>query len=52
MVADVRTMERTLKSRAYPGLTVRSTVLADEDHLTVAPVGFTRALMAVLPAKP
>jgi predicted alpha/beta superfamily hydrolase len=52
MVADVHTMERTLKSRAYPGLTVRSTVLADEDHLTVAPVGFTRALMAVLPAKP
>ncbi|WP_428155689.1 alpha/beta hydrolase [Brevundimonas sp.] len=51
MVADVRTMERTLKSRAYPGLTVRSTVLADEDHLTVAPVGFTRALMAVLPAQ-
>ncbi|VXA90473.1 DUF3693 domain-containing protein [Brevundimonas sp. G8] len=51
MVADVRTMERTLKSRAYPGLTVRSTVLVDEDHLTVAPVGFTRALMAVLPAK-
>lgn len=51
MVADVRTMERTLKSRAYPGLTVRSTVLTDEDHLTVAPVGFTRALMAVLPAK-
>lgn len=52
MVADVRTMERTLKSRAYPGLTVGSTVLEDEDHLTVAPVGFTRALMAVLPAKP
>ncbi|MFA4938202.1 DUF3693 domain-containing protein [Brevundimonas sp.] len=51
MVADVRTMERTLKSRAYPGLTVRSTVLTDEDHLTVAPIGFTRALMAVLPAK-
>ena len=51
MVADVRTMERTLKSRAYHGLTVRSTVLTDEDHLTVAPVGFTRALMAVLPAK-
>ena len=51
MVADVHTMERILKSRAYPGLTVRSTVLADEDHLTVAPVGFTRALVAVLPAK-
>jgi len=41
-----------LKSHGYPGLKVRSTVLEDEDHLTVAPVGFTRALMAVLPAKP
>jgi predicted alpha/beta superfamily hydrolase len=51
MVGDVRTMERTLKSRAYPGLRVQSTVLEDEDHLTVAPVGFTRALMAVLPAQ-
>lgn len=51
MVADVRTMVRTLKSRAYPDLTVGSTVLGDEDHLTVAPIGFTRALMAVLPAK-
>lgn len=51
MVADVQTMERVLKSHAYPGLRVRSTVLEDEDHLTVAPVGFTRALMAVLPAQ-
>ena len=52
MVGDLRTMERVLTSRAYPGLRVRSTVLEDEDHLTVAPVGFTRALMAVLPARP
>ena len=51
MVGDVRTMERLLKAHAYPGLTVRSVVLEDEDHLTVAPVGFTRALMAVLPAR-
>jgi predicted alpha/beta superfamily hydrolase len=50
MVGDVRTMEQVLKSRGYPNLQVRSTVLGDEDHLTVAPVGFTRALMAVLPA--
>ena len=50
MVADLKTMERVLKSRGYPSLQVRSTVLDDEDHLTVAPVGFTRALMAVLPA--
>lgn len=52
MVGDMRTMERVLTSRAYPGLRVRSTVLEDEDHLTVAPVGFTRALLAVLPARP
>jgi predicted alpha/beta superfamily hydrolase len=51
MVADVRTMERTLKSHAYPNLTVRSVVLEDEDHLSVAPVGFTRALEALLSAK-
>jgi predicted alpha/beta superfamily hydrolase len=51
MVGDLRTMERVLTSRNYPGLRVRSTVLEDEDHLTVAPVGFTRALMAVLPAQ-
>ena len=52
MVGDLRTMERVLTSRDYPNLRVRSTVLEDEDHLTVAPVGFTRALMAVLPAQP
>lgn len=51
MVGDMRTMEQVLKSRAYPGLSVQSTVLVDEDHLTVAPVGFTRALMSVLPAR-
>ncbi|MNH48835.1 Ferri-bacillibactin esterase BesA [compost metagenome] len=52
MVGDMDTMERLLKSRAYPGLSVQSTVLENEDHLTVAPVGFTRGLMAVLPARP
>lgn len=52
MVGDLRAMERVLTSRNYPGLRVRSMVLEDEDHLTVAPAGFTRALMAVLPARP
>lgn len=51
MVGDVREMEQKLKSRGYPSLRVASSVLEDEDHLTVAPVGFTRALMAVLPAQ-
>lgn len=52
LVGDMRAMERNLRSRGYPGLRVQSIALEDEDHLTVAPVGFTRALRAVLPAKP
>lgn len=52
MVGEMTAMEQVLKSRNYPSLSVRSSVLADEDHLTVAPAGFTRALLAVLPAKP
>lgn len=52
MVGEMAAMEQVLKSRNYPSLSVRSTVLADEDHLTVAPVGFTRTLLAVLSAKP
>ncbi len=51
MVRDMQVMEQVLKSRAYPNLRAQSTVLENEDHLTVAPVGFTRALLAVLPAK-
>ncbi|WP_438852824.1 alpha/beta hydrolase [Brevundimonas nasdae] len=51
MVRDMQTMETTLKSHHYPNLRVQSLVLTDEDHLTVAPVGFTRGLLAVLPAK-
>lgn len=51
MVGDVQAMEAVLASRAYPSLRVRSTILDDEDHLTVAPAGFTRALLAVLPAE-
>lgn len=51
MVGDMQTLQRNLESRAYPSLKVSSVVLKDEDHLTVAPVGFTRALEAVLPAR-
>jgi predicted alpha/beta superfamily hydrolase len=51
MVGDMQTLQRNLESRGYPGLKVSSVVLEDEDHLTVAPVGFTRALEAVLPAR-
>jgi len=51
MVADSRRFERLLRSRNYPGLTINSDVLQDEDHLSVAPRGFTQALMALLPAR-
>ena len=52
MVGDNARFEERLRSRNYQGLTLTSEVLDDEDHLTVAPSGFTRGLMAVLPAKP
>lgn len=51
MVADMKSLQHNLQSRNYPGLKVSSIVLEDEDHLTVAPIGFTRALEAVLPAR-
>jgi predicted alpha/beta superfamily hydrolase len=50
MVGDNARFEDRLRSRNYQGLTLTSEVLNDEDHLTVAPRGFTRALTAVLPA--
>lgn len=51
MVADNRALETALRSRKYPGLTLRSEVLNDEDHLTVAPRGFMHALKYLLPAR-
>lgn len=51
MVGDNARFAERLRSRDYQGLTLTSEVLNDEDHLTVAPRGFTRALMAVLPAR-
>lgn len=50
MVSDVRAMERILRARGYGGLTVTADVLENEDQLTVAPRGFTHALLALLPA--
>lgn len=50
MVGDAQAFQAALMKRDYPGLTVRSAVLNDEDHLTVAPRGFTHALLALLPA--
>lgn len=51
MVADNARFERVLRSRNYPGLTIRNEVLNDEDHLSVAPRGFTHGLKALLPAR-
>lgn len=49
MVRDLATFETQLKSRNYPGFSMTSTVLEDENHLTVFPAGLTRGLMAILP---
>lgn len=50
MVADSNTLAETLKRRGYPGLQIRADVLNDEDHVSVAPRGFTKGLMYLLPA--
>lgn len=50
MVGDNARFEGRLRSRAYPGLNLTNEVLNDEDHLTVAPRGFTKGLLALLPA--
>jgi predicted alpha/beta superfamily hydrolase len=51
MVADSQALEAALQSRKYPGLKLRSAILNDEDHLTVAPRGFTQGLKHLLPAR-
>lgn len=50
MVADNRRFAELLEARAYPGLKLKSEVLAGEDHLSVAPRGFTQGLLHLLPA--
>jgi predicted alpha/beta superfamily hydrolase len=45
MVADARRMAHRLASRRYPSLQLELRVLNDEDHLSVAPRGFTRGLI-------
>ncbi|WP_377838852.1 alpha/beta hydrolase [Bosea sp. UC22_33] len=51
MVADNRALETALRGRKYPSLNLKSVVLDDEDHLTVAPRGFTQGLKYLLPAR-
>lgn len=50
MVADNRALEARLKTRKYPNLVLKSDVLNDEDHLSVAPRGFIHGLKYLLPA--
>jgi predicted alpha/beta superfamily hydrolase len=51
MVRDLKTFEARLRSRRYPNLRIESTVIADEDHLTVYPAAITRGLMWALPVE-
>lgn len=51
MVSDARRMEKLLRQRNYPSLRVDLEVLDDEDHLSIAPRGFTHGLKHLLAAK-
>ena len=52
MVRDLESLEHVLKSRHYPNLSVQSTIIPDEDHLTVFPSLITRGLKwALAPRK-
>jgi predicted alpha/beta superfamily hydrolase len=49
LVRDARRLERALRDRRYPSLRIETHVLANEDHLTVAPRGATAGLLWALP---
>ena len=44
MVTDTNDFEKILIERKYPSLKIKSEILNDEDHNTIAPRGFTHAL--------
>jgi predicted alpha/beta superfamily hydrolase len=48
MVGDTRAFAHALASHGYPGLKLRTDIIAGEDHLTVAPALITRGLMWTL----
>ena len=50
MVSDARRMTQRLTARKYPSLDLKLEVLNDEDHLSVAPRGFSKGLMHLLAA--
>jgi uncharacterized protein len=49
MVADNAAFVALLRERGLPRLRLQSDVLPDEDHLSVAPRGFTKGLLHTLP---
>lgn len=51
MVLDNQSFAETLEKRAYSNLKLKSDILNDEDHVTVAPRGFTKGLLYLLPAE-
>ena len=51
MVQDTLRFQKTLLAHRYPSLAVHSTVIQDEDHLTVFPSLITRGLKWALPAR-
>lgn len=51
IVGDNHELEGRLKKRKYPNLVLKSDVLNDEDHMSVAPRGFTHGLKYLLPAR-
>ena len=50
MVADNRRFAQLLAARRYPGLALKAEELAGENHMSVAPRGFTQGLLHLLPA--
>ncbi|WP_394726919.1 alpha/beta hydrolase [Altererythrobacter sp. GH1-8] len=51
MVVDNATFAAMLNGRDFPELALTSEVFEEEDHLSVAPRGFTRGLLTLLPAQ-
>jgi predicted alpha/beta superfamily hydrolase len=48
MVTNVLRLERMLRAKKLPGLTLTTRIFPDETHTTVAPMNFIRGLVSVL----
>lgn len=51
MVGDMRDMAERLRSRKYPGLELKSEVIAGSYHETTFPIGLTKGLQWLFPGK-